>query len=53
MDKKVWTCGMASPVTRHAHARFLPLHLRKVNGCNTSSKYDTNDEVHRRQNTTY
>jgi hypothetical protein len=24
-----------------------------VNGCNTISEYDTEDEVHKRQNTTY
>lgn len=44
---------MTSPVTRLTHARFLPLQLHKVNGCNTISEYDTEDEVHKRQNTTY
>jgi hypothetical protein len=50
MDENVWAHGMASPVTRLTQARFPSLH--KVNCCNTSSKYDTDDEVHKRQNTT-
>lgn len=51
MDKIFWTSEMASPVTRLTHVRFLPVQLHKVNCCNTSSKYDTEDEVHKRQNT--